>query len=122
MKTEHQKILVELFNPISQDCQTVEQDLQLSITLNPDIKLITKAMELAEQSMQAEIESLKDWKLSQRGCVQCVLKNQEIESLRKELHSWEEMAEFNGCRLKSDTCGQDIQLLRNELKVLKTKY
>lgn len=39
------EILEEIFNPSSQDCQTPRQDLQLAITLNPDIARIEKAME-----------------------------------------------------------------------------
>lgn len=47
MEKSNIEILQEIFKPVSQDCQTPKQDLQLAITLNPDLELILKAMEMA---------------------------------------------------------------------------
>ncbi len=40
-----EEILNELFETVSQDCTTPKQDLQLAITLNPDLDKIVLAME-----------------------------------------------------------------------------
>jgi hypothetical protein len=45
MKFAHE-ILQEVFEPTPQDCQTPLQDLQLAITLNPDIPKIIESMHL----------------------------------------------------------------------------
>lgn len=39
------EILAEIFKPVSQDCQTTKQDLQLAIILNPDLDKILEAMD-----------------------------------------------------------------------------
>lgn len=41
------EILVTIFEPSSQDCTTPIQDLQLAITLNPDLNKILRAMRAA---------------------------------------------------------------------------
>jgi len=39
------KVLLDIFEPISQDCQTWRDDLQLALTLNPDLEKVEKAMD-----------------------------------------------------------------------------
>lgn len=43
------KILQKVFEPTSFDCQTEKQDLQIAITLNPDLYKILEAMEMAQK-------------------------------------------------------------------------
>lgn len=42
-----EEILIKIFQPTSQDCSTPAQDLQLAITLNPDLNRIKNAMQEA---------------------------------------------------------------------------
>lgn len=44
MKTA-QEILEKVFSPSAQDCTTPKEDLQLAITLNPDLNKFLQAME-----------------------------------------------------------------------------
>lgn len=43
MKTKIE-ILQDIFDPVSLDCQTEKDDLQLAITLNPSIEKVLQAM------------------------------------------------------------------------------
>jgi hypothetical protein len=42
-------ILIEVFDPSMQDCTTLRQDLQIAVTLNPDLEKIEEAMDLYAQ-------------------------------------------------------------------------
>jgi len=46
------EILSEIFEPTSFDCKTEMEDLQIAITLNPDLKKILRAMELAQEQVK----------------------------------------------------------------------
>lgn len=46
------KILTDIFQPTAQDCRSWRDDLQLAITLNPDLMKIEQAME--EYSVQKQ--------------------------------------------------------------------
>jgi len=41
------EILQKIFEPTSFDCQSEKDDLQIAITLNPNLSKIIKAMEMA---------------------------------------------------------------------------
>ena len=55
IKRLQEEILLNVFNPASQDCQTVRQDLQLGITLNPDLELIEQAMDIYALSIAEKV-------------------------------------------------------------------
>lgn len=44
METLTISVLNEILEPTGQDCSTTEQDLQLALTLNPDLRVIQQAM------------------------------------------------------------------------------
>ena len=46
------EILSEIFEPISFDCKTEMDDLQIAITLNPDLRKILRCMELAQEQVK----------------------------------------------------------------------
>lgn len=46
------EILSEIFEPTSFDCKTEIEDLQIAITLNPDLTNILRAMELAQEQVK----------------------------------------------------------------------
>lgn len=46
------EILSEIFEPTSFDCKTEIEDLQIAITLNPDLSKILRAMELAQEQVK----------------------------------------------------------------------
>ena len=46
------EILSEIFEPTSFDCKTEIEDLQIAITLNPDLTKILRAMELAQEQVK----------------------------------------------------------------------
>ena len=46
------EILSEIFEPTSFDCKTEIEDLQITITLNSDLKKILRAMELAQEQVK----------------------------------------------------------------------
>jgi len=56
------EILQKIFEPTSFDCQTEKQDLQIAITLNPDLDRILEAMEMAyyEGFQNGAIEAQND--------------------------------------------------------------
>jgi hypothetical protein len=59
-KLTPEEMLMEVFNPSSQDCTTPEQDLQLGITLNPDLDKIIQAMKrYAEQDQWIDVNEYK---------------------------------------------------------------
>ena len=41
------EILQKIFEPTGIDCQSEKHDLQIQITLNPDLDMILEAMEIA---------------------------------------------------------------------------
>lgn len=65
------EILIAIFEPVSQDCTTPVQDLQLAVTLNPNVDRIKDAMkeacrqtlELAAENADVTINSIEDLKL-----------------------------------------------------------
>lgn len=46
------EILSEIFEPTSFDCKTEMEDLQIAVTLNPDLTKILRAMELAQEQVK----------------------------------------------------------------------
>jgi len=66
-KINLEEILTKVFEPSPQDCSTPSQDLQLAVTLNPDISRIKEAMkeackqvlELAAENAELDTSSIK---------------------------------------------------------------
>ncbi|MFA5394944.1 MAG: hypothetical protein WC346_02885 [Methanogenium sp.] len=60
---EKTDILTRIFEPSPQQCQTPREDVQLAITLNPDLSKIEQAMEeYAQQPLTEETEEgLTNW-------------------------------------------------------------
>lgn len=52
------EILIEVFNPDTYDCTTEKEDLQLAITLNPDLTRILLAMNLAQQEVMKNVNEI----------------------------------------------------------------
>jgi len=46
------EILIEIFEPTGFDCKTEMEDLQIAITLNPDVTKILRCMELAQEQVK----------------------------------------------------------------------
>ena len=46
------EILSEIFKPTSFDCKTEMEDLQIAITLNPDLRKILRCMEIAQEQVK----------------------------------------------------------------------
>ncbi len=42
-------ILIEVFDPSGEDCQTCREDLQLAVTLNPSLELVEQAINEARR-------------------------------------------------------------------------
>lgn len=56
-----EEILAKIFEPTSQDCSTIKQDLQLAIILNPDLNRILEAMKQAcDQVLDLAAENVND--------------------------------------------------------------
>lgn len=54
------EILIAIFEPVSQDCTTPVQDLQLAVTLNPNVDRIKDAMkEACRQTLELAAENAK---------------------------------------------------------------
>lgn len=59
-KINLEEILTKVFEPSPQDCSTPSQDLQLAVTLNPDISRIKEAMkEACRQTLELAAEKAK---------------------------------------------------------------
>ena len=59
-KINLEEILIEVFEPSPQNCQTPTQDLQLAITLNPDLNRIKEAMiEFGKRLLELAAENLE---------------------------------------------------------------
>lgn len=73
-KINLEKILAKIFEPTSQDCSTTKQDLQLAITLNPDLNRILESMKQAcSQCLDLAAENIKTQALEDFGseCQDC---------------------------------------------------
>ena len=59
-KVNLEAILSEIFQPIPQECSSPTKDLQLAITLNPDLNIIKTAMkEACKQTLELAAENAK---------------------------------------------------------------
>lgn len=73
-----EEILAKIFEPTSQDCSTTKQDLQLAITLNPDLNRILEAMKQACSQildLAAETAEIDDNGETYESCIYWVNKN-----------------------------------------------
>jgi len=66
MKKTKEEILIKIFRPDAQDCQTPRQDLQLAITLSPELEMIEEAMEEYEKQENQTSEQISVERLVRR--------------------------------------------------------
>ena len=80
MKTINlEEILVKTFEPSLQLCSTITQDLQLAITLNPNLNKIKEAMkETAKQALELAAENVEIEELNEPPFEEFIVDRQSI--------------------------------------------
>ena len=66
-------ILWDVFDPSPQDCTTTTQDIQLALTLNPDLNRIkTAMMESCRQVLKLAAKNARGWDVDEQSIIDTI--------------------------------------------------